>query len=246
MGFWLPPQCYFPTMIISVNQLFYFLAVWYPVTSPLWTSREGRVMRETDEHLCPRSDTYMSPKVWHLAVWHLSAWEMATIIVIGMHNLFARGRSWGSVAVALARSGAELKIRQESWAPWASLGWERPQESPRRGALFIPAPGRPLHPLRPNAPTQPWTASAPLPTKDTKLVLSTSIQMPKQKIRLPRTWGEENIAGGRLGEMKWGGYGRGWGPGSGAKRQLTKKKRLKTKRRYLTRLRQPSWADIFS
>ena len=70
--------------------------------------------------------------------------------------------------------------------------------------------------------------------------------MPKQKIRLPRAWGEEKIAGGRLREMKWGGYGRGWGPGSGAKRQLTKKKRLKTKRRYLTRLRQPSWADIFS
>lgn len=46
--------------------------------------------------------------------------------------------------------------------------------------------------------------------------------------------------------MKWGGYGRGWGLGSRAKRQLTKKKRLKTKRRYLTRLRQPSWADIFS
>jgi hypothetical protein len=30
---------------------------------------------------------------------------------------------------------------------------------------------------------------APSPTKDTKLVLSMSIQMPKQKIRLPRTWG---------------------------------------------------------
>lgn len=31
-------------------------------------------------------------------------------------------------------------------------------------------------------------ALAPSPTKDTKLVLSMSIQMPKQKIRLPRTW----------------------------------------------------------
>lgn len=55
-------------------------------------------------------------------------------------------------------------------------------------------------------------APAPSPTKDTKLVLSMSIQMPKQKIRLPRT----------------------------------KKKRLKTKRRYLMRLRQLSWADIFA
>lgn len=34
-------------------------------------------------------------------------------------------------------------------------------------------------------------ALAPSPTKDTKLVLSMSIQMPKQKIRLPRTWREE-------------------------------------------------------
>lgn len=37
--------------------------------------------------------------------------------------------------------------------------------------------------------------------------------MPKQKIRLPRTWGEESMASGRHREMKWGGYGKGLGPG---------------------------------
>lgn len=44
-------------------------------------------------------------------------------------------------------------------------------------------------------------APAPSPTKDTKLVLSMSIQMPKQKIRLPRTWWEE------MGIWRWA---RGW------------------------------------
>lgn len=37
--------------------------------------------------------------------------------------------------------------------------------------------------------------------------------------------------------------GGGGPPGWVARRQLTKKKRLKTKRRYLVRLRQLSWAD---
>lgn len=50
---------------------------------------------------------------------------------------------------------------------------------------------------------------------------------------------------------KRGYEGRGWlrqglGPGWVAMRQLTKKKRLKTKRRYLMRLRQLFWADIFA
>lgn len=44
------------------------------------------------------------------------------------------------------------------------------------------------------------------------------------------------------------GRGRGWGQGLdwAPMWQLTKKKRLKTKRRYLMRLRQLSWADIFA
>lgn len=61
-------------------------------------------------------------------------------------------------------------------------------------------------------------ALAPSPTKDTKLVLSMSIQMPKQKIRLPRTWQEE------MGIWRWakargtgeGISGQGAGAGAGA------------------------------
>lgn len=45
-------------------------------------------------------------------------------------------------------------------------------------------------------------------------------------------------------EVGWGGDSGARGPGWIAMRQLTKKKRLKTKRRYLMRLRQLSWADI--
>lgn len=48
------------------------------------------------------------------------------------------------------------------------------------------------------------------------------------------------------GDIRSGGCGRGWGLGWVAMWQLTKKKRLKTKRRYLMRLRQLSWADIFA
>lgn len=60
--------------------------------------------------------------------------------------------------------------------------------------------------------------------------------MPKQKIRLPRTWGEESMASGMTQGNEMGWLRQGLGPGPRAKRQLTKKKRLKTKRRYLTRL----------
>lgn len=78
---------------------------------------------------------------------------------------------------------------------------------PWKGAQFMPAPGRPTR-----------TAPAPLPTKDTKLVLSMSIQMPKQKIRLPRTWGEEGRAwpvgkgGFEIGQLR-----QGLGPGLGSR-----------------------------
>lgn len=54
----------------------------------------------------------------------------------------------------------------------------------------------------------------PLPTNDTKLVLSTSIQIPKQKIRLPRTCGEEKrILWWASRDMRWGSCRKDWGPG---------------------------------
>lgn len=92
----------------------------------------------------------------------------------------------------------------QSPGPACRMGTEGlpgPREAPGGyllGAWVHAVPGRP-------APT----ALAPSPTNDTKLVLSTSIQIPKQKIRLPRTFGEERRRWWwASGETKWGGVGR--------------------------------------
>lgn len=56
----------------------------------------------------------------------------------------------------------------------------------------------------------------------------------------------KGVVGDMSGWVAAGGCSTGWGLGWAAMWQLTKKKRLKTKRRYLMRLRQLSWADIFA
>lgn len=102
--------------------------------------------------------------------------NIVTIIIFGKHNPIVQRKTGFEKHSDNGEAGTCLG----NWAFLASLGYGKPQQAAWWQAGSRSAPGRPS-----------LTAPAPSPTNDTKLALSMSIQMPKQKIRLPRTWGKE-------------------------------------------------------
>lgn len=84
---------------------------------------------------------------------------------------------------------------------------------------------------------------SPLTHKGRETVLIDEDPNSKAENQTPQDLGERQ-GDGRHWVKRWGGV-RGLHWGCATLQQLTKKKRLKTKRRYLTRLRQLPWADIF-